>query len=70
MIDLQETTTSVSVQTPQSSEFESAMLSDDKIFVVLAVVLVIWAGIVIMLFRTDRKIAELERRLSEERKDV
>lgn len=34
-----------------------------KIYVVMAVVLIIWLGIVTYLFRTDRKIARLERRL-------
>ena len=65
MILLQETTTTVSVQTPQESALENVMLSEDKLFVVLAVVLVIWFGIVIMLFRNDRKIAALEQRISD-----
>jgi len=34
-----------------------------KIYVVLAVVLLIWVGLVTILFRTDRKIDRLERRL-------
>ncbi len=67
MMDLTETTASVPIQTSQTSEFESAMLSEDKLFVVLAVVLVIWFGIVIMLFRNDRKIAALEQRIADER---
>ena len=50
----------------QSSELESVMLSEDKLYVVLAVVLVIWAGILIMLARNDRKIAALEERLDVE----
>jgi hypothetical protein len=33
-----------------------------KIYVVLAVVLLIWVGLVAVLFRTDRKIDRLERR--------
>lgn len=45
--------------------FEDAMLSEDKLYVVLAVVLVIWFGVVAMLYRNDRKISALERRLSE-----
>lgn len=67
MMDLSETTASVPIQAPQTSEFESAMLSEDKLFVVLAVVLVIWFGIVIMLFRNDRKIAALEQRIADKR---
>jgi CcmD family protein len=41
------------------------MLAEDKLYVVLAVVLVIWLGIVLMLVRTDRKIKNLERRLTD-----
>lgn len=42
---------------------ERVMLPDGKIYVVLAVVLLIWFGLVAMLVRTDRKIDRLERRL-------
>ena len=41
------------------------MLSNDKLFVVLAVVLVIWLGITFLLWRTDRKLDVLERKLRE-----
>jgi len=41
------------------------MLAEDKLYVVLAVVLVIWFGIAAMLVRTDRKIKHLEQRLSD-----
>lgn len=51
--------TSVPVQQPTG--IEQVMLSEDKLYVVLAVVLIIWFGIVYFLFRTDRKIAQLER---------
>ncbi len=67
MMDLKEITTSVSVQPPQESDLENVMLSEDKLFVVLAVVLVIWFGIIILLFRNDRKIAALEQRIADER---
>jgi hypothetical protein len=50
----------------ESEGFEATMLSEDKLYVVLAVVLVIWFGIVAMLYRNDRKIAALEKRLLEE----
>lgn len=43
---------------------EAMMLSDDKIFVVLGVVLIIWFGITFFLYRTDRKLSDLERRVS------
>jgi CcmD family protein len=44
---------------------EQYMLAEDKLFVVLAVVLIIWAGLAIYLFRADRKLARLERALEE-----
>lgn len=53
-------------QQPASQEPEGldrVMGADGKIYVVLAVVLVIWVGLLIVLFRTDRKIDRLERRL-------
>ena len=69
MIRPQEFTATTAVQPPQSSEFEQTMLAEDKLFVVLAVVLVIWAGIVVLLARTDRRIARLERRLADRSKN-
>ncbi|ABC44095.1 hypothetical protein SRU_2190 [Salinibacter ruber DSM 13855] len=39
------------------------MGQDGKIYVVLAVVLLIWIGVVALLFRTDRRIERLERRI-------
>ena len=65
MIRPEESTATATVQPAQSSEFEQTMLAEDKLFVVLAVVLVIWAGIVVLLARTDRRIDRLERRLAE-----
>lgn len=52
-------TTGIPAQQPAG--LERTMLSEDKLFVVLAVVLIIWFGIVYFIFRTDRKLAELER---------
>jgi len=48
-------------QTPDA--LEQIMLPSGKIYVVLAVVLLIWFGLLAMLVRTDRKIDRLERRL-------
>lgn len=45
---------------PAGSTFEETMVSGDKIYVVLAVVLIIWFGLVLLLFRTDRRLARLE----------
>jgi CcmD family protein len=39
---------------------------DGKIYVVLAVVLIIWFGLVALLVRTDRKIGRLERELADD----
>ena len=44
---------------------EKFMLVEDKLFVVLAVVLIIWAGIAYYLFRTDRQLVALEKSLAE-----
>ncbi|MEP0546293.1 MAG: CcmD family protein [Rhodothermales bacterium] len=40
---------------------ETVMLQQDKLYVVLAVVLIIWFGILFFLFRTDRRLAALEQ---------
>lgn len=48
---------------PQPSGLDRLMGQSGKIYVVLAVVLLIWIGLVTVLFRTDRKIDRLERRL-------
>ena len=46
---------------------ERVMLAEDKLPVVLAVVLVIWAGILLLLVRTDRRLARIERGLDADR---
>jgi CcmD family protein len=55
--------------TQKPTEMERVMLSSGKIYVVLAVVLIIWVGLLTILFRTDRKIDRLERRLDEDRSE-
>ena len=47
------------------SSLDDVMLSEDKLFVVLAVALVIWFGLIFFIFRTDRKLDRLERTLNE-----
>ena len=47
------------------SSLDQVMLSNDKLFVVLAVSLLIWFGLVFFIFRTDRKLDRLERSLNE-----
>jgi CcmD family protein len=58
-----DTTWSADIPTAAPDAFERVMLAEDKLFVVLAVVLVIWVGIVLFLFRTDRRLRDLERTL-------
>lgn len=49
------------VPSQEATGLEAIMLSDDKIFVVLGVVLIIWLGILFFLYRTDSKLDKLER---------
>lgn len=42
---------------------ETVMLQQEKLYVVLAVVLIIWFGVLFFLLRTDRRLARLERDL-------
>ncbi len=44
-----------------STALERIMLADDKIFVVLAVVLIIWFGLMFFVLRTDKRLNDLER---------
>ena len=44
---------------------DQLMLSQDKLFVVMAVALIIWFGLAFFIFRTDRKLNRLERSLQE-----
>ena len=53
----------VSEQPPAG--IERVMLTEDKLPVVLAVVLIVWLGVLVLLFRTDRRLARVERRLDE-----
>lgn len=39
---------------------EQVMLAEDKLYVVLAVVLIIWFGLIFFLLRTDRQLDKLE----------
>lgn len=55
--------TEVPVQ--QEQGLEKVMLAEDKLYVVLAVVLIIWIGLVLLIYRTDAKISRLERKMDE-----
>lgn len=50
---------------PAAEPMERAMLAEDKLPVVLAVVLIVWAGLLWLVFRTDRRLARVERRLAD-----
>jgi len=41
------------------------MLAEDKLYVVLAVVLIIWFGLIFFLLRTDRRLDILEREVED-----
>jgi CcmD family protein len=45
---------------------ETVMLQQDKLYVVLAVVLIIWFGMLFFLFRTDLRLKRLEKELAAE----
>ena len=47
----------------QPDALEQAMLSQDKLYVVLAVVLVVWLGLLFLIVRTDRRLGKVEREL-------
>lgn len=56
---------STALPTQEPEPLERAMMADGKIYVVLAVVLIIWLGLLLYLFRTDRRLNRLEARLDE-----
>ena len=55
--------TLAAVPTAPPTPLETVMLAEDKLYVVLMVVLIIWFGLLFFLFRTDRKLDALEREL-------
>ena len=58
--------TGTEVPTAEPVGLERVMLAQDKLYVVLAVVLIIWFGLVAFLYRNDRHLADLERRVDTE----
>ncbi|MDA1027507.1 MAG: hypothetical protein O3B41_00420 [Bacteroidetes bacterium] len=57
--------TGADIPTQAPSALEQVMLSDEKIFVVLAVVLIIWIGVILLILRTDRHLTRVERSVAE-----
>ena len=53
------------VEVQQAKGIERVMLAEDKLPVVLAVVLVVWLGIAFLRLRTERRLARIERQLDE-----
>jgi len=53
------------IPTQAPSALEKIMLSDEKIFVVLAVVLIIWFGVIFLIIRNDRHLDKVERSVEE-----
>lgn len=51
------------IPTQQAEGIERVMMADGKIYVVLAVVLIIWLGLLYYLYQNDRKLDRLERQL-------
>jgi hypothetical protein len=52
--------------TEQAPEgIERVMLAEEKLPVVLAVVLIVWAGLLILMARTERRLRNVERALNE-----
>lgn len=49
------------VPTKAADGLEAVMLAQDKLYVVLAVVLIIWIGLIVFVLRTDRRLRKLER---------
>lgn len=57
--------TGAEIPTQAPNALEQVMLSDEKIFVVLAVVMVIWIGVILLILRTDRHLTRVERSVAE-----
>lgn len=58
-------TTALASETVQAaSPSERVMLAENKLPVVLAVVLIVWAALMLLALRTDRRLARIERALS------
>ena len=54
-----------SVHAQQEVEMADALRSEGKIYVVVAIILVIFVGLIGYLFLMDRKITRLEKKISE-----
>ena len=57
--------TSAAQTTAQPQGIERVMLAENKLPVVLAVVLIVWAAVLLLLLRTERRLSRVEQQLSE-----
>lgn len=62
-IAVYDTTATASETVQAASPSERVMLAENKLPVVLAVVLIVWAAWMILALRTDRRLARIERAL-------
>ena len=69
-IALRDTAAARAVTVQRAEGIERPMLAEDKLPVVLAVVLVVWIGVLFLLFRTDRRLARVERHLDDLRPEA
>lgn len=51
------------LQAQESNGFDSMMLSNGKIYTVVGVLLIIFIGIIIYLFNTDKKLTSIENQI-------
>lgn len=58
-----------SASEPVPQGLERIMVVDGKIYVVVAVLLLIWFGLLAYIYRTDQKLDRLERHVAEEGTD-
>jgi len=58
------------VQNPGEIDMADKFRADGKIYVVIAILLIIFLGILIFLIRVDRKISKLEKEVNERKKNI
>ncbi len=56
-------------QAAAQPEMADTMRSEGKIYVVVAIILIVLAGMILYLFLLDRKVGKLENRLKEKRQN-
>lgn len=64
-IALFDTTAARAITVRTESPSERVMLAENKLPVVLVVVLIVWAALMLLALRTDRRLARIERALTD-----